>query len=77
MLREGRAERLGVMVDELQEVVLSVVEDHVDRLVLQYDFLESHDILMRYFPVQLGYSSQLREPRNTEHPLTAISRIAL
>jgi hypothetical protein len=30
-----------------------IFKDHINRFVLQYDFLQSHDILMSYFSIQL------------------------
>ena len=36
-----------------KKVVLSIFKNHVDGLVLQNHFLESNDILMIYFFIQL------------------------
>lgn len=36
-----------------QEIMLSVVKDHVYGLIFQNDFLEGHNIIMVYFSVEL------------------------
>lgn len=60
--------------------MLSIIEDHIDRFILQNDFLEGNDVFMRYFPVELStawssHTYNYREQSTME--LTAISRIAL
>ena len=44
-----------------QEIVLSILENHVDRLVFQNDFLERNNVLVGDLSVQLD---PFREPRD-------------
>jgi hypothetical protein len=52
-----------------------IFEYHVDRLVLQYDFLESDNVFMGYLPVKLFRIEEGQ--RDRRDLLTAISRTAL
>lgn len=44
--RDGMSLWLGVVVDDLQQIVLCVLEDHEDTLVLQDDLFESYHVSM-------------------------------
>ena len=60
--------------------MLCVIEDHIDRLVLQNDFLEGDNIFVRYLSVELFTACRIRSRSSCEQStveLTAISRIAL
>ena len=61
-----------------QKVMLGIIEDHIDRFILQNDFLEGNDIFMVYFSVELSTACRIRSCREQSTvELTAISRIAL
>ena len=55
--------------------MLRVLEYHVDRLVLQYDFFESDNVFMGDLPVKLFRIGETA--RQTSKSPTAISRMAL
>ena len=58
--------------------MLSIFKNHVDGLVFQNHFLESNDILMIYFFIQLVYRFYMSfKSRTIANKRTAISRIAL
>lgn len=41
--------RLGVVVDDLEEVMLGIFEDHEDAFVFEYDFFQLDDVGVREF----------------------------
>lgn len=56
--------------------MLGIIENHIDRFILQNDFLEGNDIFMRYFSVELPTVCRTGHEQCTVE-LTAISRMAL
>lgn len=58
--------------------MLGIIEDHIDRFILQNDFLEGNNIFMGYFSVELSTGCRIHSCREqSTGELTAISRIAL
>jgi hypothetical protein len=49
---DGMTCRLGVMMDDLQEIVLGVLKDHEDTFVFQDDLMKLDDIYMTQFGTQ-------------------------
>ena len=49
---DGMTSRLGVVMDDLQEIVLGVLEDHENTFVFQDDLMKFDDINMTKFGTQ-------------------------
>lgn len=62
-----------------QEIVFRIFKNHIDRFILQYDFLQCRYIFMTYLPIELMNVVRLCATlaRHDEDIRTAISRIAL
>jgi hypothetical protein len=50
--RDGMTSRLGVVMNDLQEIVLGVLEDHENTFVFQDDLMKFDDINMTKFGTQ-------------------------
>lgn len=55
---------LGMVVDNLKQVVLGILKDHEDTFIFQYDLLKSYHIWMVEFGTQSHFSNgRLRQTR--------------
>ena len=48
-----------IIYETYQKIMFSIIENHIDRFILQNDFLEGNDIFVRYLSVELSMACRI------------------